>query len=67
MSAWIEQVFASEMARRGRVVRRRLSSIDRYASRQALKEECKRRGYHIVAHRDQWLVFCDKGRVRIVL
>jgi hypothetical protein len=67
MSAWIEQVFASQMARRGRVVRRRLSSIDRYTSRKTLRAECKRRGYHIVAHRDQWLIFCDRARVRIVL
>jgi hypothetical protein len=67
MGAWIEQIFASKMARRGRVVRRKLSSINRYSSQELLKKECKRRGYHIVAHRDQWLIFCDKGRVRLVL
>jgi hypothetical protein len=67
VSAWIDQIFASKMARRGRVVRRKLSSIDRYASREALKRECKRRGFHIVAHRGQWLIFCDKGDVRLVL
>ncbi len=67
MSAWIERVFASKIARRGGVVRRKLSSIDRYTSRALLKRECKRRGYHIVAHRNQWIIFCDKARVRLVL
>jgi hypothetical protein len=64
--AWIDQIFASQIAKRGGVVRRKVSSIDRFSSRPALKRECKRRGYHVVAHGDQWLVFCDKAQVSIV-
>jgi hypothetical protein len=48
------------------VVRRKLSSIDRFASRSALKAECAWRGYHIVEHGDQWLIFCDTAQVKIV-
>lgn len=59
MHAWIQQIFQSKIAKRGGIVRRKLSSIDRYASRAALKAACKDRGYHIVEHGDQWLIFCD--------
>lgn len=64
--AWIEQVFRSKMAKKGGVVRRKLSSIDTYASREAFVEAVKVRGYHIVQHGDQWLVFCDSAHVAIV-
>jgi hypothetical protein len=59
VNAWITQIFQSDIAKRGGIVRRKLSSIDRYASRKALKAACKSRGYHIVEHGGQWLIFCD--------
>ena len=64
--AWIAQAFASKIAKRGGVIRRKVSSIERFASQHAFLAECKRRGYHVVAHGDQWLVFCDKAIVNIV-
>lgn len=67
MSAWVMQIFQSDIARRGGVVRRKISSIERYASRGAVRLECKRRKYHIVEHGDQWLILCDRASVRIVL
>jgi hypothetical protein len=67
MSAWIDQIFDSKMAKAGGVVRKKVSSIDRFASRKELKAECERRGYHIVQHGDQWLIFCDAAQVKIVL
>lgn len=66
MNGWIGQIFESSIARRGGVVRRKLSSIDRFASRPAVQSECRRRGYHIVEHGDQWLIFCDTAQVKIV-
>lgn len=66
MSAWVKQIFESQIAKRGGVVRRKVSSIDKYASQSAVKAEAKRRRYHIVQHGDQWLIFCDKASVRIV-
>jgi hypothetical protein len=32
MSAWIDQIFNSQIARRGGVVRRKISSVRKYAS-----------------------------------
>lgn len=66
MSAWVQQIFQSQIAKRGGVARRKVSSIDKYASRAEVKRECRRRGYHIVQHGDQWLIFCDKASVTIV-
>ena len=66
MSAWIDQIFQSKIAQRGGVVRRKLTSIEKYSSRAELRKESRRRGYHIVEHGDQWLIFCDLAHVRIV-
>lgn len=66
MSAWIEQIFESQIAKRGGVVRRQVASVDKFASRVELKEECKKRGYHVIEHGDQWLIFCDKAEVKII-
>lgn len=65
-AAWIKQIFRSQIAKRGGVVRRKLTTIDKNSSRSELKRECRALGYHIVEHGDQWLIFCDKGNVRII-
>ena len=67
MSAWTDQIFESQIAKRGGVVRRKLSSIDKFASRDELRNECAIRGFHVIEHGDQWLIFCDKAQVKIVL
>lgn len=67
MSAWVDQIFDSQIAKRGGVVRRKLKSIDKFASQKEVKDKCKSLGYHIIQHGDQWLIFCDKAMVRLVL
>ena len=57
--AWVTQIFEAQIARRGGVARRKMSSIYRYASLDAVKRAAKNRGYHIVQHGDQWLIFCS--------
>jgi hypothetical protein len=59
MSAWIDQIFNSKIAKRGGVARRKLSSIDKNTTRAELKRECKAKGFRIIEHGDQWLIFCD--------
>ena len=66
MSACVRQMSQSQIAKRGGVVRRKITSIDMFASRAEVKAECTKRGYHIVQHGDQWLVFCDKASVKII-
>lgn len=66
MPAWVKQIFQSQIAKRGGVVRRKVASIDKFSSQAQVKAECLKRGYHIVEHGDQWLIFCDKASVKIV-
>lgn len=67
MNAWVNQVFRSKIAKRGGVVRRKISSIEKFASCELVKAECREKGFHIVEHGDQWLIFCDKANLRIVV
>src|SRR6266478_4637450 len=58
---WIERIFESQTAKRGGVVRRKASTIDKYASRVELLNEVMRRGFHILEVADQWLIFCNEN------
>ena len=66
MNAWVNQIFEADIVKRGGVVRRKIASIEKFASKKAVKDEVKRRGYHIVEHGDQWLIFCDPRTKYIV-
>ncbi len=67
MDEWIKQIFNSAIAKRGGVVRRKLSTIDKNTTRAKLKAACKAQGYHIVQHGDQWLIFCGPDVTFIAL
>lgn len=66
MHAWIRQIFQSKIAQRGGMVRRKKTTIAKYASLAQLEAEVKKKGFHIVEHGDQYIVFCDKASVRVV-
>lgn len=56
--AWTRQIFErSNVAGRGGPVRRRLSSIDRLASRKAVKAEALRRGWIVKQIGDEWFFY----------
>ena len=64
---WTERIFESKTAQRGGVVRRKASTIDKYSSRIELLDEVMRRGFHILAAGDQWLIFCnDNSTFRVI-
>ena len=67
MKKWVKQIFDSQIAKRGGIVRRKIKSIDKQSSRQELTAECGKLGYHIIEHGDQWLIFCDKAKVSLIL
>lgn len=48
------------------VVRRKVGSINKFNSRDEVEAECARRGYHIIQHGEQWLIFCDKASVQVI-
>lgn len=63
---WIADLFASKAAREGRVVRRSLRDIDRYAGREAFLREIERRGYRAVENAGQLVIFCNQEPIRRV-
>ncbi len=66
MSAWIDQIFDSKIAKRGGTVRRKKSSVATYSSLAELKAEVKKRKFHMIEHGDQYIIFCNKALVKIV-
>ncbi len=66
MSAWINLIFRAGQANRGGIVRRRVRNVKRYASKEELVREVKRRGFHLVRSRNQYIIFCDRGDVRLI-
>jgi hypothetical protein len=63
---WIGQVFTSQSARNGGIVRRKVSSVKKYATIKELKAEVKRQGFHMLRSGDQFLIFCHQGDFRVI-
>ncbi|MEO0486948.1 MAG: N-(5'-phosphoribosyl)anthranilate isomerase [Pseudomonadota bacterium] len=61
---WIETIFASKAARDGKVVRRSLHDIQRYATLDRFTREVQRRGYAAVRNGDQIVIFCNQDGIR---
>ena len=64
--AWIARIFRAKAARTGGIVRRKVSSVIKYASVSALKREVRRRGFHLVRAGDDFLIFCNAGNFRVI-
>lgn len=62
---WLAQVFRAGSVAKGNIVRRKKSSVERYASLASLEAEVKRRGFHLVETGDQVIVICNKGVVTL--
>jgi hypothetical protein len=60
-------VFSSQAARDGRVLRRKLTHVDRYVGRDAFYAELARRGFHAVENAGQVIIFCNQEPVRVIL
>lgn len=67
MSKWIDQIFEAKIATTQGVVRRKKSTVQKYASIKELTDEVRRRGFHLVETGDQYIVVCNSGNIRIVV
>lgn len=63
---WIAHLFASQSAREGGIVRRRIRDIERYVGRENFLAEMKRRGFPVVENAGQFLIFCNQEPIRRV-
>lgn len=64
--AWVDQLFSSKAARKGAVVRRSLSWVNREVGRAQFEAEVRKRGYHLIETADQLVVVCHNGPIRLL-
>lgn len=63
---WLAQIFASDEARRGGVVKRQISDVERLVGRAAFAEAVARRGFQAVENGRHFVVFCNPLPIRRV-
>ena len=63
---WIAHIFASQAAREGGVVRRKIRDVERFVGRDVFLIEMRRRGYAVVENAGQFVVFCNHEPLRRV-
>jgi len=63
---WLKTLFSSQAARDGKIVRRNLRDIRRYAGWAAFVAELERRGYRAVENSGQVVIFCNNAPIRPV-
>ena len=66
MSKWIDDVFKAASVAKGNIVRRKRTTVEKYASVEELIQEAKRRGFHVVETGDQIVVMCNSGLFKVV-
>lgn len=63
---WLAQLFASQAAREGGVIRRKVRDVDRFVGRETFLTEMKRRGFAVVENAGQFVIFCNREPIRRV-
>ncbi|MCR9112149.1 MAG: N-(5'-phosphoribosyl)anthranilate isomerase [Rhodobacteraceae bacterium] len=63
---WIAQIFSTQAARKGAVVRRSRAWVDREVGRDAFEAEIRRRGFHLIETGDQFVIVCHNGPIRLL-
>ncbi len=63
--SYIRNIFSANAAKNGGVVRRRVDDVKRFASFQALADEVKRRGFHLLEAGDQYLIVCNSASCKL--
>ena len=63
---WIAQVFSAQAVGNGGIVRRKIASVNQYASHQDLEDEVRRRHFHMVITGDQYVIMCNTGHWQVI-
>jgi hypothetical protein len=63
--AWIRQIFSAQAAKGG-VVRRSIAWVDREIGRERFFDEVRRRGFHLLASSNQFIVICNRDPVQVL-
>lgn len=64
---WVTHLFSARSAAEGGIVRRKVQDVDRILGRDRFLLEVRRRGFRVVENAGQFIIFCNREPVRIVL
>lgn len=64
---WLRQVFDARAARDGGIVRRKVRDVERIMGRAAFEAEMRRRGYRVLENAGQFVIFCNREAIRVVV
>jgi hypothetical protein len=64
---WLNQIFASEAAKSGGVVRRNIEDVERKVGRRAVELAVRQRGWHLIECGGQFVIVCSREQVRIIV
>ncbi len=62
---WMEQAFSCPTARKGGVIKRRVSDVERIVGRDLFLTEVRRRGFQAIENGDTLVIFCNDAPVRL--
>ncbi len=60
-------LFSSQIAREGGVIRRKVRDVERFIGREPFLAEMRRRGFPVVENAGQFVVFCNNEPIRRVV
>jgi hypothetical protein len=63
---WIANLFSSQAAREGAVIRRKCRDVERYVGRERFLDDMRRRGFAVVENAGQFVIFCNREPIRRV-
>ena len=64
---WLRSVFSAKAVGRGGVIHRATRDVERYSGRERFIEEVHKRGFTLVENGAQFVVFCNRDPVRLVV
>ena len=64
---WGDQIFDSQTARRGGIVRRAVPDVEREIGRDRLELEVRRRGFRLLEVGNHFVILCRPGSVRVIV
>jgi hypothetical protein len=63
---WLRQIFGSQVAQDGGIVRRKASDVERIVGHAAFEHELRRRGYRAVLNGGHYVIFCNREPIFLI-
>ena len=63
--SWAERIFRAQAVRKGGIVRRAKKDVDKRIGADALELMVREMGFHLLECGDQYIVICNKGKLRV--